>query len=139
VTTPEHSARDRIADHLLRLGLGATEMTNLLAADRREQRAQFRADSIPPWEAAYDSATFTPYLIGYCNDEAPAKAAALAWYRAHCETDDRLEWEPDPQMATGEWDQWFTLGQYNADGTALATDIVVRHRADGTRAGGDAR
>lgn len=125
------TARDEIASYLLRLGLGTTEMTNLLAADRKEQRAQFREDSIPAWEAAYDSATFTPYLIGYCNDEFSAKAAALCWFRLNCETDDRLEWEPDPQMATGEWDQWFTLGRYTADGTALATDIVVRHRREG--------
>jgi hypothetical protein len=133
--TTDHSARDEIASYLLRLGLGTMEMTNLLAADRKEQRAQFRADSIPAWEAAYDSAMFTPYLIGYCNDEAPAKAAALTWYRSQVETSDRLEWEPDPQLATGEWDQWFTLGRYEADGTALATDIVVRHRV---RTGGAA-
>lgn len=135
--TATRTARDEIADYLLRIGLGTAEMTNLLAADRKEQRAQFREDSIPAWEAAYDSATFTPYLIGYCNDESPAKAAALAWFRCNCETDDRLEWEPDPQMATGEWDQWYTLGRYNNDGTALATDIVVRHRRD-TAAGGAA-
>lgn len=84
----------------------------------------------PRWEAVYDSATFTPYLIGYCNDEEPAKAAALAWFRANCDTSDRLVWEPDLQMTGQEWDQWFTLGRYNADATALATDIVVRHRRE---------
>jgi hypothetical protein len=80
------------------------------------------------WEAAYDSATFTPYLIGYLNDEVSAKEAAMAWFRSQCETDDRLEWKQDDRLADAQWDVWITLGQYDADGTALATDIVVRHR-----------
>lgn len=124
------SAQDLMADHLLRLGLDSTEMVDLLARVRMEQRAEFRKDSLPAWEAAYDSATFTPYLIGYLNDEVSAKAAAEAWFRANCETTDVLAWESEPRLATGEWDRWFILRRTSAEtGTELATDIVVRRRA----------
>jgi hypothetical protein len=87
------------------------------------------SEAIPAWEAAYDSATYTPHLIGYCTDEVSAQAAALAWFRANCETTDALAWESEPRLAVGEWDQWFILRQTDPDGTALATDIVVRRRA----------
>lgn len=122
------SAHDELGDLLLSTHIPADRMVDLLARVRKEQRAQFRDDSIPEWEAAYDSATFTPYLIGYLNDEVSAKAAALAWYRANCETDDTLDWEPEPNGTTGEWDRWDNLIRTRADGMLLATDIVVRRR-----------
>lgn len=107
----------------------------LVELERRAARPapapeQPATDTLPEWEAAYDSTTYTPYLIGYLNDEVAAKAAALAWFRANCETDDVLAWEPEPRLAGGEWSQWFILRQADSDGTALATDIVVRRRAE---------
>lgn len=83
----------------------------------------------PTWIAEYQSATFTSHLIGYCNDPEPAKAAALTWFRANCETDDRIEWENTPELADDQHDTVWVLGRYDAaDGMALATDILVRHR-----------
>jgi hypothetical protein len=130
------SARDELFEGLTDGGWnpapGEAESANaLLDTYRDDVRAEVLAEAVPAWEAAYDSATFTPYLIGYCNDLVSAQAAALAWFRSQVETADHLAWEQDPQMADSGWDQWFRLRQYDADdGAALATDIIVRHRAE---------
>ncbi|MDH6116863.1 hypothetical protein ABH930_000282 [Kitasatospora sp. GAS204A] len=86
-------------------------------------------DGLPPWEAVYESATFTSRLLAYCQDETTARGAAEAWLREHCTDAAGLVWTPDPQMAVREWDQWWSLSRTHEDGTPLDTEIVVRRRA----------
>jgi hypothetical protein len=90
----------------------------------------YRDQLLPPWVAVYESATFTPRLLAYCNDEVAAMGAAEAWLLEHCADAAGLVWTPDPQMAVGEWDQWFELTRTDPEtGTVLPTEIVVRRRA----------
>jgi len=98
---------------------------------RRDQVLTEGAEQlIPPWEASYDSATFTPRLLAYCNDLSAAKGAAEAWLRSQVEDATGLTWVPDPQMAVGEWDQWFQLFRDSPyDDGVSDTEIVVRRRA----------
>jgi hypothetical protein len=104
------------------------QAAELLDAYRAEVLAEAAEQPLPVWEAVYDSATFTPYLIGYCNDEIAARGAAEAWFRSRTEGVTGLGWRPDPVLAGGEWEQWLTLSQIEAGGMLLATDIVVRQR-----------
>lgn len=83
---------------------------------------------LPPWEAVYESATFTSRLLAYCQDETTARGAAEAWLREHCTDAAGLVWTPDPQMAVREWDRWLSLSSTAEDGTPLDTEIVVRRR-----------
>jgi hypothetical protein len=115
------------------LGRPIVEVDELLdeydAARRNEVLTEAAEQLLPPWEAVYDSATFTPRLLAYCNDLSAAMGAAKAWLREHCADAVGLVWTPDPQMAVGEWDQWFELTRTDPEtGTVLPTEIVVRRR-----------
>lgn len=104
----------------------ATPVGTLLDA----YRDQILAEYLPSWEASYDSATFTPRLLAYTNDPSAAKGAAEAWLRSQVEDPTGLTWVPDPQMAVGEYDQWFQLFRDNPYGDGVVdTEIVVRRRA----------
>jgi hypothetical protein len=48
---------------------------------------------LPRWEALYEPGNVSSYLIGYLNDEAPAKAAAEAWLRSWSEVIGELRWD----------------------------------------------
>lgn len=82
----------------------------------------------PAWQAAYDSATFTPRLIADRITLADAQAAAETWLRTHCDAGD-LVWTPDPGLTDDQWRECWTLVEVAPDGTVLATDVVVRHPA----------
>jgi hypothetical protein len=92
----------------------------------------YRDQLLPPWEAVYESATFTPRLLAYCNDEVAARGAAVAWLREHSAVPGGLEWMPDPQMCGDEWSDWHALTYRDADGLWIDTDVVVRRRAAST-------
>ncbi|MET9339240.1 hypothetical protein [Nonomuraea sp. NPDC003804] len=82
---------------------------------------------LPEWEAVYEPGNVSDYLIGYLNDEAPAKAAAEAWLRTQKEGIGRLEWG---YLATsGEYDEWWDLAEIDdEDGAITDTGIIVRRR-----------
>jgi hypothetical protein len=87
------------------------------------------AEALPDWEAVYEPGNVSDYLIGYTNDEAPAKAAAEAWLRSQAEVTGRLEWVTDPQLTTGRYDRWVELVERHDDGIDTGPGIIVRHRA----------
>ncbi|MER5694897.1 hypothetical protein ACWDBO_31305 [Streptomyces mirabilis] len=91
-------------------------------------RAAVIAEILPAWEAVYEPGNVSDYLIGYANDEAPAKAAAEAWMRSQAEVTGRLEWVPDEQLATGRYDQWFELIERHDDGIDTGPGLIVRRR-----------
>ena len=89
---------------------------------------------LPAWEAMYEPGNVSDYLIGYANDEAPAKAAAEAWLRSQKDEVGRLEWVPDPLMAVREHDHWFELIEHTEGLGTTGTGINVRHRTPATPA-----
>lgn len=91
-------------------------------------RAAIIAELLPAWEAVYEPGNVSDYLIGYANDEAPAKAAAEAWMRSQAEVTGRLEWVPEERLATGRYDQWFELVERHADGIDTGPGLIVRRR-----------
>lgn len=87
---------------------------------------------LPAWEAVYEPGNVSDYLIGYANDEAPAKAAAEAWLRSQKDEVGRLEWTPwgtATAMPSG-YDHWFELSEHHGDGIPTGPGIVVRRRVD---------
>ncbi len=102
--------------------------------------AAARTDVIPAWEAVYEPGNVSDYLVGYANDEAPAKAAAEAWLRSQRLDDEtgRLEWVPDALCAVGEYDQWFELSEDCGDGIPTGPGLIVRHRAPAAVVSGSA-
>lgn len=88
------------------------------------------AELMPVWEAMYEPGNVSDYLIGYANDEAPAKAAAEAWMRSQSEVTGRLEWVPwgDATPMPDGYDRWFELAQQHDDGIDTGPGIVVRRR-----------
>jgi hypothetical protein len=91
-------------------------------------RAAIAAELLPAWEAVYEPGNVSDYLIGYANDEAPAKAAAEAWLRSQAEVTGRLEWLPEEQLATGRYDRWFELVERHDDGIDTGPGLIVRRR-----------
>lgn len=84
---------------------------------------------LPAWEAVYEPGNVSDYLIGYANDEAPAKAAAEAWLRTQrLEALGPLAWSPAPVLSAGDYDAWFELTETDTDGTATGPGLIVRHR-----------
>ncbi|MFE2965545.1 hypothetical protein ACFXKC_18065 [Streptomyces sp. NPDC059340] len=104
------------------------ETAKALVAEVRRLRADAAAELLPAWEAVYEPGNVSDYLIGYANDEAPAKAAAEAWMRSQAEVTGRLEWLPEEQLATGRYDQWFELIERHDDGIDTGPGITVRRR-----------
>ncbi|MCX4751739.1 hypothetical protein OG455_41750 [Kitasatospora sp. NBC_01287] len=87
----------------------------------------FRDELLPAWEAVYEPGNVSDYLIGYTNAEAPAKAAAEAWFRSQYLSEiGRLEW--DEQRPGGQHDAWFDLTHVEPDGTETGPGITVRRR-----------
>lgn len=86
-------------------------------------------DVLPIWEAVYEPGNVSDYLIGYTNDEAPAKAAAEAWLRFQKDETGRLEWVPEEKLATGHYDRWFELLEHAGDGIPTGPGLIVRRRA----------
>lgn len=84
------------------------------------------AEAIPAWEAMYEPGNVSDYLIGYANDEAPAKAAAEAWLRSQKDQVGRLEWVP--QTPLDGYDTEFELAELHDDGIDTGPGITVRHR-----------
>jgi hypothetical protein len=117
------TARERLLDVIsfTECANGGTSPDALLDA--------YRDQLLPPWEAVYESATFTPRLIAYCTSEVAARGAAEAWLREHGTVPGGLEWMPDPQMVGDEWSDWHALTYRDADGLWIDTDVVVRRRA----------
>jgi hypothetical protein len=95
-------------------------------------RTDAAAELMPVWEAMYEPGNVSDYLIGYANDEAPAKAAAEAWMRSQSEVTGRLEWVPwgDVTPMPDGYDRWFELVQRHDDGIDTGTGITVRRRKD---------
>lgn len=90
------------------------------------------ADLLPVWEAVYEPGNVSDYLIGYTNDEQPAKAAAEAWMRSQAEVTSRLEWTPwgtATAMPDG-YDAWFELVERHDDGVDTGPGIIVRRRIE---------
>lgn len=87
----------------------------------------YRDELIPAWEAVYEPGNVSDYLIGYTNDEAPAKAAAEAWFRSQYGSPvGRLEWT---ELRTGAgYDAWFDLTHIEPDGAETGPGITVRRR-----------
>lgn len=108
-----------------------TELDLLLTGTHPVTRGQalddYRDELLPAWEAVYEPGNVSNYLIGYCNDEAPAKAAAEAWFRSQYGSPiGRLEW--DAQPAGDRHDAWFDLTHIEPDGTETGPGITVRRR-----------
>jgi hypothetical protein len=84
-------------------------------------------EALPAWEANYEPGNVSDYLIGYANDEAAAKGAAIAWLTSQSDKDPAtLEWV---EMPTGDQhDHWYDLIQNHDDGIPTDTGINVRHR-----------
>jgi hypothetical protein len=109
----------------------APQDINAMADEIRRLRADAAAELLPVWEAVYEPGNVSTYLIGYTNDEAPAKAAAEAWLRSQAEVTGRLEWEPwgtATAMPDG-YDAWFELIEHHDDGIPTGPGLIVRHRA----------
>lgn len=85
---------------------------------------------LPAWEAMYEPGNVSDYLIGYANDEAPAKAAAEAWLRSQKDQVGRLEWVP--QNPLDGYDQEAELIELHDDGIDTGPGITVRHRVAAT-------
>ncbi|MER6956037.1 hypothetical protein [Streptomyces sp. NPDC000618] len=81
---------------------------------------------LPAWEAMYEPGNVSDYLIGYANDEAPARAAAEAWLRSQKDEVGRLEWVP--QNPLDGYDQEAELIELHADGIDTGPGITIRHR-----------
>ena len=97
--------------------------------DAERMLAAYRDSILPAWEAVYEPGNVSDYLIGYTNDEAPARAAAEAWFRSQrLDEPGPLEWVPSPALAVGEYDQWFELICHEPDIGRSATGLIVRHR-----------
>ena len=92
-------------------------------------RADAASELLPAWEAVYEPGNVSNYLIGYTNDEDPAKAAAEAWLRSQKDDIGRLEWVPEERLATGRYDRWFELVEHHDDGIPTGPGLVVRRRA----------
>lgn len=88
-------------------------------------------ERIPAWEAVYEPGNVSDYLIGYTNDEIPAKRAAEAWLRAQrLDEVGTIDWISDPVMAAPEYDVWHELVEVGDDFEVLSKPgIIVRHRA----------
>ncbi|MFH8581693.1 hypothetical protein [Streptomyces zaomyceticus] len=88
-------------------------------------------DIAPAWEACYEPGNVSDYLIGYANDEAAAKGAAIAWLTSQSDKNPAtLEWV---DMPTGDQhDHWYDLIQNHDDGIPTDTGINVRHRLPAT-------
>lgn len=108
----------------------APETAAAMAAEIRRLRADAAAELLPTWEAVYEPGNVSDYLIGYTNDEAPAKAAAEAWLRSQKDEVGRLEWEPwgtVTAMPDG-YDAWFELVEHHDDGIPTGPGLIVRRR-----------
>jgi hypothetical protein len=92
------------------------------------QQPETQADLLPAWEAMYEPGNVSDYLIGYANDEAPAKAAAEAWLRSQAEVTGRLEWVP--QTPLDGYDQEAELIERHDDGIDTGPGITVRRRVE---------
>lgn len=89
-----------------------------------------RAQSIPAWEVVYEPGNVSDYLIGYTNDEAPAKAAAEAWFRSqYLDEVGSLAWVD--QLHGKDFTAWFDLIHVAPDGDKTGPGITVRCRAEG--------
>lgn len=89
--------------------------------------AHVRAESVPAWEAVYEPGNVSDYLIGYTNDEEPAKAAAEAWFRSqYLDTVGELVWTG--QRHGADFTAWFDLTHVAPDGDESAPGITVRCR-----------
>jgi hypothetical protein len=82
--------------------------------------------ALPDWVAMYEPGNVSDYLIGYANDEAPAKAAAEAWLRSQAEVTGRLEWVS--QRPLDGYDQEAELVERHDDGIDTGPGITIRHR-----------
>lgn len=83
--------------------------------------------ALPRWEAIYEPGNVSSYLIGYLNDEGPAKAAAEDWLEA--QTSDvlgELRW--DFCLTSGEYDAWWQLAEI-CEGVETDTGMLVRHHS----------
>jgi hypothetical protein len=102
-----------------------------MAAEIRRLRADAAAELLPVWEAVYEPGNVSDYLIGYTNDEAPAKAAAEAWLRSQAKVTGRLEWEPwgTATALPDGYDAWFELSEHHDDGIPTGPGLIVRRRA----------
>lgn len=116
------SARDDLYRELKRARPGLA-VADLLA----DYDAEHRDELLPAWEAVYEPGNVSNYLIGYCNDEIPAKRAAEAWFRSQYGSPiGRLEW--DAQLTGDRHDAWFDLTHVEPDGTETGPGITVRSR-----------
>jgi hypothetical protein len=90
-------------------------------------REQIRTDVVPLWEAVYEPGNVSDYLIGYANDEAPAKAAAASWFVSQ-QLDEvgRLVWA-DQGPGAG-CSAWFDLIHVDPELGEVSTGITVRRR-----------
>lgn len=96
-------------------------------AKREAALDDYRDELLPAWEAVYEPGNVSDYLIGYANDETPAKASANAWFRTQYMGEvGRLVWTEQP--AGDLHDAWFDLTHVEPDGTETDAGITVRRR-----------
>lgn len=115
-----------ISRHLVYGGLPAPAVPSSRAAALTEA-----ADALLPiWEAVYEPGNVSTYLIGYTNDEAPARAAAEAWLRSQADVTGRLEWVPwgDVTPMPDGYDAWDELVEHHDDGIPTGPGLLVRRR-----------
>lgn len=121
--TIERGAVNRAAKYLRRAADDAQQPET-----QADDRAAIIAEVLPAWEAVYEPGNVSDYLVGYANDEAPAKAAAEAWLRSQAEVTGRLEWVPDERQSVGEYEQWFELVERHDDSIDTGPGLIVRRR-----------
>jgi hypothetical protein len=118
------SARQKIAN-LLWLCIPSHD-TAEAKAKAEQMLDDHAAEVLPAWEVMYEPGNVSDYLIGYANDEAPAKAAAEAWLRSQKDETGRLEWVE--QRPLDGYDTEFELVERHDDGVDTGPGITVRHR-----------
>jgi hypothetical protein len=102
-----------------------TFLAALAVRDAAVGTAEIREQSIPSWEAVYEPGNVSDYLIGYTNDELPAKAAAEAWFRSqYLDEVGELVWTE--QVYGSDFTAWFDLTHIAPDGDESAPGITVR-------------
>ena len=121
---------DQTDDDSARASLESLFNTVLASSDARDAvdtLDAYRDELIPAWEAVYEPGNVSDYLIGYTNAEAPAKAAAEAWFRSEYGDEiGRLEWTA--QRTGDQHDAWYDLTHIEPDGAETGPGITVRHR-----------
>lgn len=86
-------------------------------------------NNLPVWEAVYEPGNVSDYLIGYCNDEVAAKAAAEAWLRSQAADLGALRWDEFRLDANRfGYDVEYLLREVADDGTDTESGVRVQRR-----------